>query len=202
MTNQLSIFDDEQIIKNSNVYYVYILLNSLSNEIIYVGKGRGNRMNEHLTEFYDITNFNVSEKISFREIKSKKKHTQYRRVKLFIDIINSGGQIKSIKIYENLEEEKAFKIEMLLIFLLKRSVDYLYSTRLDNKRVSLKNYGGKLLNKSIGGCSQKGEVSYECVNLEKLIDEFTYVQSELRQNDFIEQLKNGKIGRASCRERV
>ena len=51
MRNQLSFFTNEN---QNDKFYVYILINSLNNEIFYVGKGSGNRKDQHIIETHKI----------------------------------------------------------------------------------------------------------------------------------------------------
>lgn len=77
-------------------YYVYLLQDSITSRIFYVGKGKRNRMNQHLryVQKYDkpmSTNLHI-----FHTIRK---------------ILSAGGTVNAIKICEGLDENTALDIE-------------------------------------------------------------------------------------------
>jgi len=83
----------------------------LNTEIFYVGKGSKNRKDQHLIEFQKIINSQQGKITSFKEIKDKRKYKNYRKMRLFFEIYINGGEIISKKVYSNLTESKAFKVD-------------------------------------------------------------------------------------------
>lgn len=81
-------------------YYVYILVNSLDDDIIYVGKGQKQRMFTHRRHAVNHDEPGKKNKFLFFEIKN---------------IIKLGGDVKAIKIYENLDESAALEKEAEVI---------------------------------------------------------------------------------------
>jgi len=61
-------------------YYVYILIDPRNGEIFYVGKGKGNRINDHIKGFF---------------IEKKKETEKNRKIE---EIIKSGNKVKQIVI--------------------------------------------------------------------------------------------------------
>ena len=189
MSLQLSIFNGNEDKKFNEDYYVYILINSLNNEIIYVGKGKGNRINQHILEFYEITKYQHSKITSLREVRDKRKFTNYKKLSLFLEILNKGGEIVSRKIYTNLSEKDSFKIEQLIIFFLKRRIDYLYSQEFNGIKYNFKKkWVGKLLNKSVGGYTGGERVKTECVDLDLLLKNYKSVKQILAGSIFIKEI--------------
>jgi hypothetical protein len=150
-------------------------------------------MNHHLKEFYSILEKQNSNAKSFKEIKDKRKYNNYRKVKLIFETINSDGKILSEKVFENLSEKEAYKIEKLLIFILKRRIDYLFTIKHKGRRYTLRKFGGKLLNKSIGGDTKGQRVKTECVNSSELLNNYLSITSDIENSEFINDLKNHKF---------
>ena len=67
MRTQLSFFNNE-----NEKFYVYILINSLNNEIFYVGKGSGNRKDQHIIEIQKIIENQKGKITEFKKIRDKK----------------------------------------------------------------------------------------------------------------------------------
>lgn len=82
-------------------YYVYILTDSISNKVIYVGKGKGKRISFHVQA---AKRFNEPPK-------QTNKHLFYKIKK----ILEAGGEVLETKLVENLAEEEAFDVEADLI---------------------------------------------------------------------------------------
>ncbi len=83
-------------LSNPKKYYVYMLTEVDSGNVFYVGKGKGNRMNQHLLNY---------KKSGGNEIKKERiRH-----------IINIGGQIDCIVLKDGLSENNAFKLERIMI---------------------------------------------------------------------------------------
>ncbi len=82
-------------------YYVYMLVNSITNRIIYIGKGKNNRLNAHHIEFRSGKIINTA------------KHKE------FSNAYADGGEIKPFIIFNNLSEYSALEIERYLISNLK-----------------------------------------------------------------------------------
>ncbi len=82
-------------------YYVYVLIETSSKNIIYVGKGKGRRIHYHLRfiKNHDKPNKRINNYL-FYKAKS---------------ILNSGGEILESKVFINLTEENALKKETKLI---------------------------------------------------------------------------------------
>lgn len=75
-----------------SIYYVYHILNPITNRLFYVGKGSGNRCRQHLTD--------------------KKDYAHNKRLNGYIrNLIKNGTPPIIIKIAENLTEENAYELE-------------------------------------------------------------------------------------------
>jgi hypothetical protein len=73
-------------------YYVYHIINPITNRLFYVGKGTGNRCKQHLTD--------------------KKEYSHNKRLNGYIrNLIEDGHKPIIIKIAENLTEDAAYKLE-------------------------------------------------------------------------------------------
>lgn len=87
----------------SSEHYVYGLfqrcVNNQLDKCFYIGKGCGNRLNEHFKEFY-LNEENSSNLHKTRKIKKLK---------------SQGKKVYSRKIFNCLDEERAYKLERLLI---------------------------------------------------------------------------------------
>jgi len=94
-------------------------------------------------------------------------------MKLLFEILQNNGKIKSEIIFSNLSESDSFKIEQLLIFILKRRIEYLCTHKVKGKRKRyLRKFGGKLMNKSIGGESTGKKVVNEFANPSLIINNY------------------------------
>ena len=69
MRTQLSFFNNEN---QNEKFYVYILINSLNNEIFYVGKGSGNRKDQHTIGIQKIIENQKGKITEFKKIRDKK----------------------------------------------------------------------------------------------------------------------------------
>jgi len=69
MRTQLSFFNNEN---QNEKFYVYILINSLNNEIFYVGKGSGNRKDQYIIEIQKIIENQKGKITEFKKIRDKK----------------------------------------------------------------------------------------------------------------------------------
>lgn len=83
---------DERIYDKNPVYYVYYLINPETNNPFYIGKGKGNRCKQHLTD-----------KIEYSKNKRLTGHIKKLREKGIEPVI--------IKFKENLKEEDAYILE-------------------------------------------------------------------------------------------
>jgi hypothetical protein len=81
-------------------YYVYLLINPINNQIFYVGKGHGNRINQHLF------GANVTEL------------DEIRKIQIIHEIESSGLQVKHSILRHGLTEKEAFEIESSVIDLI------------------------------------------------------------------------------------
>jgi len=77
------------------MFYVYFLINSLDNTVIYIGKGKGNRINYHEKNLKTHYNTKLSRKIN--------------------SIIKKGGKIIHEKVFETCNENDALLKEISLI---------------------------------------------------------------------------------------
>ncbi len=91
-------------------YYVYLLIDPRNNRVFYVGKGHGNRINQHLLAALD----NSTE--------------ETKKIKKIREIKKSGREIKLIILRHKLIENEAFEIESSIIDL----IDYLSMGQLVN----------------------------------------------------------------------
>lgn len=86
-----------QLEENSQYpYYVYVLMDSVDNNVFYVGKGKGNRYSHHLKEV---------EKGLITTLKQQK----------ILNHINSGRQIKPVIVGRFTTEQEALAVESTLI---------------------------------------------------------------------------------------
>ena len=78
--------------KNKKSYYVYHIINPITDRLFYIGKGTGNRCKQHLTD--------------------KKEYSFNKRLNGYIrNLIENGTEPLIIKIADNLEEEVAYELE-------------------------------------------------------------------------------------------
>ena len=78
-------------------YYVYLLIDPRNNKIFYVGKGKGNRINQHLLgALNDKTN-------------------ETEKIKRIREIKNSGLDVKHVILRHELTEKEAFEVESAVI---------------------------------------------------------------------------------------
>jgi hypothetical protein len=75
-------------------FYVYLIIDPRTDKVIYVGKGKGNRMYEHKKDAVNKRHLN--------------KHLQYKILK----ILEEGLSIKYDKIFVTENEEEAFRKEI------------------------------------------------------------------------------------------
>lgn len=78
-------------------YYVYLLIDPRNNKIFYVGKGKGNRINQHL----------------LGTLNDKTHETE--KIKKIREIQNSGLEVKHIVLRHELTEKEAFEVESAVI---------------------------------------------------------------------------------------
>ena len=79
-------------INNLNKYYVYHIINPITDRIFYIGKGTGNRCRQHLTD--------------------KKEYTHNKRLNGYIrNLMENNTQPIIIKIAENIAEDDAYELE-------------------------------------------------------------------------------------------
>lgn len=83
--------------ENLNKFYVYELINSLTNKVIYVGKGCGNRMYNHI------------------RLSKIKKHTNDDLQNTILYIIENGGEIIHRIVKCDISETMAYEFEIKLI---------------------------------------------------------------------------------------
>ena len=84
-------------------YYVYGLIDPRDNSIFYIGKGKGNRVEQHFTEKTDY-------------------HSNTGKLGVIEEIKKTGQQVPIIMIGENLSEESSFLLERILIYRLGRRI--------------------------------------------------------------------------------
>ena len=184
---QTTLFENKN---DEKKYYVYILINNIFGEIFYVGKGTKDRIKQHSNNFDSIIRNQKNNIQFFKEIKDKRKYQNYRINKYIFDLKSKGGEIITKKIYIELYEDEAFVIEKIVIFILKRRIDYLFNAKQNGKRHTLKQFGGKLLNKSIGGDTKGNKVIRECIDTEKFYKDYLKVKSKIENSEFLKSLKN------------
>ncbi len=88
---------------NSNEYYVYGLINPTTKEVFYIGKGKGNRAEQHLKEKKIIGQGNDS------------------KIDKIQEILDANNEVKIIYYIRNVNEEAAFFLEEILIDRIGRS---------------------------------------------------------------------------------
>lgn len=84
-----------------NIYYVYELIDPRNNQVFYVGKGKDNRMFDHVIEY--------------KKSKQANQFTNYRKLNIIESILNDGLDVKYNKVYKNLDEKDAWQKEIELI---------------------------------------------------------------------------------------
>lgn len=77
-------------------YYVYLLQDPRTNEIFYIGKGKGNRLFEHVEG-------------------AKETDEKIEKLEKIREILNSGNTVKHCIIRHGMTEETAFDVEAALI---------------------------------------------------------------------------------------
>lgn len=107
-------------------YYVYLLVNPITNKIFYVGKGKGKRALQHYKDYKNCKEKNL---FKYNEIKSFAKYGYKPKVKIVID---------------NIEEQKAYQIETKLIKRLYKDLTNISQN--ENEPNVLKREVGKILN--------------------------------------------------------
>lgn len=78
-------------------YYVYLLIDPGNDKVFYVGKGKGNRINQHLLGALD-----------------DKTH-ETEKIKKIREIQNSGLEVKHVVLRHELTSEEAFEVESAVI---------------------------------------------------------------------------------------
>lgn len=78
-------------------YYIYLLIDPENNKVFYVGKGKGNRINQHL----------------LGALNNKTHETE--KIKKIRKIQNSGLEVKHVVLRHNLTQEEAFEVEGAVI---------------------------------------------------------------------------------------
>jgi|TARA_B110001450_G_scaffold254205_1_gene279112 hypothetical protein len=184
---QTSLFEN---INTKKKYYVYILINNIYNEIFYVGKGSNNRLDQHSNNFDSMIKNQDNKAHFFKDIKDKRKYQNYPKTKYIFDLKSRGGEIITKKIYFELTEEEAFIIEKIIIFILKRRIDYLYNIKHNGRRQTLKQFGGKLFNKSIGGDTKGEKAKMECINTDTFYNDYLKVNYIIDNSEFLQSLRN------------
>ncbi len=81
-------------------YYVYLLIDPRNNKVFYVGKGVGNRINQHLLGALDL------------------KTKESDKINTIRDIRKAGKVVKHIVLRHELTEKEAFEVESAVIDLL------------------------------------------------------------------------------------
>lgn len=77
-------------------YYVYLLIEPITNKVFYVGKGNGNRIFQHLKE-------------------AEKSLSKYEKLDVIREIHNQGNQVRCLIHRHGLTEKEAFEVESSLI---------------------------------------------------------------------------------------
>ena len=96
----------DQLTKEKLKYYVYCLIDPRTNKPFYIGKGKGNRVFQHVRSLHD--NYFSSEKLE--------------KIK---EINNQGLEVKHLIIRHGLTEDESFKIESSLIDFMRYFGSYL-----------------------------------------------------------------------------
>jgi hypothetical protein len=78
-------------------YYVYLLIDPRNNKVFYVGKGKGNRINQHLLGALD------------------NKTNETEKIKKIRDIQRIGLEVKHFVLRHELTEKEAFEVECAVI---------------------------------------------------------------------------------------
>ena len=78
-------------------YYVYLLIDPRDNKVFYVGKGKGNRINQHLLGALDD------------------KTNETEKIKKIREIQNAGLEVKHSVLRHELTEKEAFEVESAVI---------------------------------------------------------------------------------------
>ena len=73
-------------------YYVYLLIDPRDNKVFYVGKGKGNRINQHLLGALDD------------------KTNETEKIKKIREIQNTGLEVKHSVLRHELTEKEAFEV--------------------------------------------------------------------------------------------
>lgn len=86
-----------------NDFYVYGLIDPRTNSLFYIGKGRGNRINQHF----------------HNKVKSDGNN---EKINVINEIQNARLNVKKIQIGKNLSEESAYALEKILIYRIGRKI--------------------------------------------------------------------------------
>jgi hypothetical protein len=78
-------------------YYVYLLIDPRNNKVFYVGKGKGNRINQHLLGALDEKTFETE------------------KIKTIRQIQNAGLTVKHFVLRHELTEKESFEVECAII---------------------------------------------------------------------------------------
>lgn len=81
-------------------YYVYLLMNPLNSSVFYVGKGKGNRVFQHVDDIVDGLDQSV-------------------KLEMIKDIIDSGSKVSHIILRHGLNDKEAFELEAGIIDFIK-----------------------------------------------------------------------------------
>ena len=81
-------------------YYVYLLIDPRNNKVFYVGKGKGNRINQHLLRALDDKTYETEKDKKIREIQK------------------AGLEVKHSVLRHELTEKEAFEVESAVIDIL------------------------------------------------------------------------------------
>jgi hypothetical protein len=93
-----------------NNYYVYFLTDPRNNEVFYIGKGKGNRINDHFRELKKYISYSIEEPNT-----EKVKFSNHSKLDTMKSIIDDGFEVTTLKVIENLSEEAAFIMEEILV---------------------------------------------------------------------------------------
>lgn len=96
--------------KNMNQYYVYFLIDPRDNQVFYIGKGTGDRINEHFSEIEKYMDYREN-----REKYGKVRFSNTKKLARMMQIRKEGLETIRKKVKENLSQETAYVLEEILI---------------------------------------------------------------------------------------